>query len=132
MDLLQVGSEALKDLKRVKPAQWRLPNTMPLAQSSFPSLLLQHGGYHCFTLKERCDRPARIIGKIDARFAKKTHKFGIAPSSCQPAPSAKEARKPSRQMDKENGDTDCCLVELLHTAEGDEKRCSSQSHDSTS
>jgi hypothetical protein len=79
--------EALKDLKESNPVE--------VAEYAGGAKLVSEPAFAWwvpFTLKRR----NRIIGKIDARFAKKTHKFGIA----VPA-TVKEALP----MDKDNGDT---------------------------
>jgi hypothetical protein len=77
--------EALKDLKETNPVE--------LAECAVGAKLASEPAFAWwvpFTLK----RQDRIIGKIDARFAKKSHKFGIAVPT-----TVKEAL----QMDKDNG-----------------------------
>jgi hypothetical protein len=77
--------EALKDLKESNPVE--------VAEYAVSAKLVSEPAFAWwvpFTLKRR----DRIIGKIDARFLKKTHKFGIAVPN-----TVKEAL----QMDKENG-----------------------------
>jgi hypothetical protein len=79
--------EALKDLKETSPVE--------LAEYAVGAKLVSEPAFAWwvpFTLKRR----DRIIGKIDARFAKKSHKFGIAVPT-----TVKEAL----QMDKDNGNT---------------------------
>ena len=79
--------EALKDLKESNPVE--------VAEYAVGAKLVSEPAFAWwvpFTLKRR----DRIIAKIDARFVKKTHKFGIAvPTTVNEA----------LQMDKENGNT---------------------------
>ena len=79
--------EALKDLKESNPVE--------VAEYAVGAKIVSEPAFAWwvpFTLKRR----DRIIAKIDARFAKKSHKFGIAVPS-----TVKEAL----QMDRDNGNT---------------------------
>jgi hypothetical protein len=79
--------EALKDLKESNPVE--------VAECAVSAKLVSEPAFAwwvSFALK----LSDQIIGKIDARFAKKTHKFGIAVPS-----TVKEAL----EMDKDNGNT---------------------------
>ena len=84
------GSTSWEDLKDLKES-----NPVEVAEYAVGAKLVSEPAFAWwvpFTLKRR----DRIIGKIDARIAKKTHKFGIAVPS-----TVKEAL----QMDKDNGNT---------------------------
>ena len=79
--------EALKDLKESNPVE--------VAEYAVGAKIVSEPTFAWwlpFTLK-RCDQ---IIGKIDARFTKKSHKLGIAVPS---------TFKEALQMDRDNGNT---------------------------